>query len=110
MRRVEGRYPRTKPETRHMVIMYYLSGKTHREISGLVSISDTTISNIINAAMEFGDIKSDLRIYSPSPDIKPHDYSGASEYTLHFKGAEFEDSRPEELRELGARHPFRYRV
>ncbi len=36
-------------------------------------------------------------------------YTGASEYTMHFKGAEFEDTRFKELRELGARHPLRYR-
>lgn len=95
---------------RNEIITWYLRGKTSAELARRLRVSPSTVSAVITDAINRGEINSDLKLYAPASDIEPHDYTGASEYTLHFKGAEFEDTRCKELRDLGALHPFRYRI
>jgi IS30 family transposase len=95
-------------QKRREVITWYLTGRSQAEIARMMRLAQSTISQVITDAMKSGDIYADSKIYAPAEGIKEHDYTGASEYTLHFKGAEFEDTRFKELRELGAKHPLRY--
>ncbi len=94
------------------IVNLYGAGMTSREVADTVQLPESTVKYHITKAIKSGKVKRrDKRINSkPRVAIQPHDYTGASEYTLHFKGAEFEDTRCKELRELGARHPFRYRL
>jgi len=92
------------------ILTWYLTGKTQAEIARMMRVTEYNVSRVVFQAMQDGRLQSDMTLYRPAADIKPHNYTGASEYTLHFKGAEFEDTRPRYLRELGAEHPFRYRI
>jgi len=97
-------------ELERAILTWYLTGKTQAEVARMMRVTEYNVSRVVFQAMQDGRLKSDLTTYRPSGRIKPHDYSKASEYTLQFKGAEFEDTRPCYLRALGAEHPYRYRL
>ncbi len=92
------------------IVNLYSTGLTHREVADTVHLPESTVKYHITKAIKSGRVLRNIREKKQKTDTREHDYTGASEYTLHFKGAEFEDSRPKELRELGAMHPFRYRL
>jgi len=99
----------TKYITIRMVNLYR-SGMTQNQIAVELGFHRSTVQHYVGKAIKEGRVRRNEPKTQRTAPIKPHDYTGASEYTLHFKGAEFEDTRPKELRELGAKHPFRYRI
>jgi transposase-like protein len=92
------------------MVNLYRSGMTQKQIAIELGFHRSTVQHYVGKAIKEGRVRLNEPNTQRTTPIKPHDYSGASEYTLHFKGAEFEDTRFKELRELGAKHPFRYRM
>ena len=102
--------------TRDTILKLYKRKISYKKIAKALYINEITVKEVIDEYKKHPEIrlpskisKPNVKRTEPQKKIKGHNYENSSEYTLHFKGAEFEDTRPRELRNLGANHPVRYR-
>ena len=89
---------RMTPVQKREIVAMFLDRVPIIEIAKRTKRAQVTISDTITAYLQG---RPKMVVYDACrPDIKPVDYSAHDELSRHYAGAEYEDTRPPELRGL----------